>query len=1456
MCVQTVATTPNEDAAATQTLSLAQHWLHDQSLAFAATLLGDMDPFFEARPYACTTLLAEHIETIRAGRVSDSTLALIISIDPGYLCARRLTSMGLRRLAGTAEPLTQAVSVAKDVLKERDAIAADGLNRVLISHAVYALTRSYIDAVKFLKWLHRVAPQAVPGVPVILKHLLQDDAELCQQIKEALNASRDPDRQTCDRLDQIDRFYDLVLQAAGYQMYERVQPWWTRICIAYRHSLFCWPLLAEGTAEASPEQAEAGQGQLVRGLSLPIALSVREDGRSTWRPQAHDPDDQCITFAYALSPSEARTRKEPRFCAARNGLAAHVEGFRFGFTRQWGRAFAVGMDVAKKLWSSQNGRLRFADQPTASMKHTASLHVDLRAACDIVESVYARIPEQVWQRSGLRAQQRFFVVDDRSAEAYWVQCVLGLLLPARAVPLGLCTGTIEHQQGDFRMGDVAGIVAKLEYANRVGVPRIIIPGDRRAYDDEDDTGAPDAIDATAISTESESEPSATTDLKAEIKAFLRKLYANGTQKTLEVNFARSPRAAADAMQPAGWRRTNFMRTPGFQRAFDEIQSFLYLRDTLKDPTRAKQLERTQITWYNKRREWFDAECERLARLDDILLSYAGSAVKYVQSKHVLYQFPYTAIEQTLGKWVAWKDHQVRNGIGLDYRGPGLGVLVLRTAEGDNETRLWAALAEMLDANPDWWEQFQWSDLPQAANLLAQLLCNQRADSKISLGSAPDVLVIFDDAGITQRRTNVVFPKDFHHQFFDLLNPKHPDNRKHNYLDEALKRHGQGALGHPTRIIVVTHPQAPRQADTDDDALVSEDHDLLQRLEIFRFGCTRQVGFAMARFDRPPDAPMHWEAFEQSVQRLITGRWLTRNRNILQLTPKARQRISGNTLFADDPLRRAAVHRHAALSLCPILHPQSAYAATNRDQQLEPENVLEADWHLKRAVSLISPRFRLSWDAACGKPSVFASQTLLTFLRTAPDWDTVKRLRLSSQTYQDSVELCHELFRIRHDRTGLKPSSPTVGLVIETMGYTYRDVQKLDMIEPQAARIVDMVDQAVANLHSENLTSTERKRRLRHLFSRQIYALRMLGFPLTDPQLKGAKSYIDTAIADIMHKDFLTSIGAGREGLDDFPISRGCWQTLWSDGNGDTTPNRTLTLIERSRYAYAAALANLEQTRGGQVSRASWDLPWIAYFSLTHPADIAPEQLFAPLKTWSNVYDQMPETSRRFGQRVLDMQRHTKRVRKENRWVWKDQWSCDIVQANRNLWHYVTHSDAACRLIGRPVATALRLIHVLALQETLIAFHFLSTCDRSWLEHWPRLIHDPPNLWPDPATNCLGVVAKAWRALGRTVVSHTAAWVVMLAEISSLPDDQARLHRVRNWLTAFGKTRGDTLIHADPENLLRPKNGTPWAMEYKAARERAHGAADNILSLRDDRGKWALYGYRRTQFIQIKDALKY
>ena len=1353
---------------------LAALWLQDQSVSFAAALLGEEPTQMRADeefPEVCASVIVENLQGDAAASLSDTTLSLVGSIPTIYTNPAKLVDEEFEGLASRAEDLKAAVARAGREVKRRSKADGTYLNRVLVSHAVYVLKRQRLSAEKFFKWLHRSSGKAVPGADALINRLDSDSSGFAVKLKELLEWSRDPDRQIRDRVDFIDELHELVIDAVGDHA-EAVRPWWTRICLGYRNSLFCWPLL------------EYKNG--ARGISLPIALFLFPDGKSTHKSKRND-FGQKVWFKAVDSRKSGANTPALKFVPAKGNIPAHMGSSRLGWKADWGHAFQVGVDVAKKLWSAQNGRLKYSDKQEASRRLTSSLNVDMAPACQIVDSVYGRLSQEFFDDQGV--EQEYFTVSDRSAEAYWVQAVLGLLLPARDVPLGVVTGRIEYHDEDFEIHDVKGVEAKLEYANRAGFPRVVLPGDRDDYA-EDDEASP---------------------IKEEVKRFLSNLATQSSRKTMELNFCRTARAAADAMQASGWRRTTFLRLPSLQRPYRFNQRRLFIRDAL---SKGKAIRPDDREWYNLGKRWTEAETNRMQFLDNLFLSSTDRSVRYVKRSEI-----FGDAEEVVGQWLAWKDDQVRTGAESGYRGPGLGIMALRTTEHDNEIRLWAAIAELLDVDNDWWDRFHWSTLEQSSEMLAQLLCNQRARISISASSAPDFLVIFDDGRLTQRRTNRIFPTDFNHQFIDLLNGGWKENevtRGFDRLDAALRRYGPGALGHPTRILVVLDDNEPDGAGRDLE-LDEDDRRILEKLSVFRFGCSRQSAFSMINYSRKGEAPVSWLDAQDALERLIEEKLLRRNRNTVYLPDNVRKALAGNEFEADPD-----AHLQAARSLCPILQPSGLFVAANRDRQLEPEAVLEASWHLERAISLVPYRLARAYHTTLKN-----AQALLTFLRTSPDWDTVKRLRVNRLSRGDAVDLARELVSTERTISRTAPHTSKIGLLLETLGRLYKHERPADrLMNPLADEIADIVEQAVEDI-PERISASDRRRRLRFLFSRQIFATRMLEVPVSDGRLAGARSYIENSITEALGSDFLTSLGDEYEGLDDYPLSRDYWICMWNDEKR-LDVHEPLNFGQRSTYAYAAARTNLGRVCNGEVLRSPWDQPWVQYFKLTHHGDIFPSQLKSPLETWNAVYGQDEEAAIAFGQRVLSMNAHARGN--------KPGWITDINQSVANLWAYVSSpsNDPDVSLYGKAAQDALKYIRVVAMQETLPAYCFLEHCGDGWLDRWAR----------DAQKN----EQDGWSDLAREVVCSDAGWTHLLSSFANVCDPNRQLARVRSWLFALEAVGRSNLHFSDPENLIRARKLNA-ARSYIEKSGQAIVEGYQVLALKNDRG-WSLFGPLRQKLIQV------
>ena len=1357
--------------------TLHQQWLVDKAVAFSASVLtgADLDEGgtgLTERLERATQVIALNVTGETTGYFSDSTIALLEKIPDDYLEPDL-------SLLPAAVPLSPVLSGVPSEIELRTT-KAQRLPEILIAHAVYLLKHSHLSIRDFLKWLNRHKEPETRDIGGIVKNLDSDDPAWAT-VDRLLDLSRDASQQTRDRIDAVDRLYDALMPFAspGDGML-----WWLRICLALRGALYCWPLMVAG----SPEHG-------LHGISLPVGLFLSQDGESK-------------VYFRIVNPGNAAEHR--RYVPRKGDVWAHMEDSNLQWNGEWAKAFQVGLEVAKTLWRTQNGRLCFVDDVAADAMLNASVVVDLGAACAIVDTIFGGRGGAPYRLSG------------RSAEAYWVQAVLGMLLPGREVPLGVVTGRVEMADGGYEIRHVDGISKKLEYANNVGFSRVVLPSGEsdESTDDVNDADGQDAHDAGTVPYPDHAEsPMLTTasslesadvgtgddgdgtseerTAEAEVRAFLKSLAASNARKRIEINFCRNVRNVADAMQMSGWRRTAFVRLCATQRAFSIQLRRLFLLEQIQAGTRLAGEDRR----FYDRNPWTIRDSRVVQQLDRYLLS-GTRTIELVDRGRFEDTFPGGA-EAAIGRWLAWKDHQVRSGSDAGIRGPGLGILCLRSTETDNEIRLWSTIADTLSASPEWWNAFQWSSVDQAAHLLARLLGNRRATPSISLTPAPDLLVLFDEGNLTQRRTNPVFPDDFRGQWLDLLNASKDDPSAIHYLNEALRQEGEGSLG-PTRIVVIYGP--PNQLRTElVDALDADDRNALERLAVFRFDFSIQAAYAALNYDRPSRERIAWLEVDERLKALVAKRAVFATRGRFYISPRLLP-----VLRDGQPYHDPNAHVSAAKALAPILEPRSLFIASNRDRTLEPENVLEATWHLQRARMLVPPRdrrLRVQCEAAL---------STLTFLRPFPDWDTVKQLHASA-TSADAVELGRELLSKERSITGRLPHSSRVAALLNAIGDLGRslngpsaEVMRLQLAEEATALFTD----AVRTL--EALSVSDARRQKRKLFSEYVYCMKMLGASDTESQVSGALSYLAGTVAEVVNPDFYDV-----RDLDDYPVSRDWLRARWSDPE--------LPLKERSTQAYAAARLHIGRWREGIQVREPWDQPWIEYFALTTTEDFYASQLHSPLVTWDAVYGHDEESAERFGQRVRDFVSYL--ASKDNQEL--SWWGSKIRSAADNLWNFITHQDAARQLRTREADTALRLIGVVVMREVLPAFDFIERRGAEWFGRWPERLG--------------GSWSRGWNNLTALIVGSEAGWVSMLSSLG--PFDERVIELVRSWLRAYRNIGATLLDRRDPERLIERGGKRTLVDTYRRKRAAALWNGYQLLAQRNERG-WIIFGDLRTAFENV------
>lgn len=511
----------------------------------------------------------------------------------------------------------------------------------------------------------------------------------------------------------------------------------------------------------------------------------------------------------------------------------------------WAKSFKIGLTHAKNLWRTQFSRL---DNSVRMLEvKNKCMRVDLSFANWIVTKVY---------------DNESYILEGLSATAYWLQVALGLLLPGAAVPDGVATGVVEDHDGELVLRYVEDIPAKLVYATGAGlIGRMVLPADKETRD---------AIEAYVSDAESQ-------------------------VSLLERNLCSTARAAADAMQPRGWRRANFLATPEVRYGFSSMLQRLF---DLQKASGKIVASKDQDTLDDDRLSEADGtagkskQSRSLTPRDVEKLNYVRRWLVSDKPEQRIKLVPRSELDEVLlGKTLAWMDEGVRSGsrppasranangdIVDPYSAPGLGVLCVRTRDGEPDMRFWANVFHMLDVNPRLWREFQWANLEQAAVILANVLNNFGADPTVSAAPPPDLLVILDDAGLTQRALTRLFPERFDGKLLQLLNPLRAHVEHH--LTQRLRAmpHRQDWL-YETRIVVIWPDGELAKKSYADDAVppptenataehgiapVADDNLMdFDRMRIFRYGFSIHSAYAVLNHGKR--TALKWMAVREQMK---------------------------------------------------------------------------------------------------------------------------------------------------------------------------------------------------------------------------------------------------------------------------------------------------------------------------------------------------------------------------------------------------------------------------------------------------------------------------------------------------------------------------------------------------------------------------------------------------------------
>lgn len=811
-------------------------------------------------------------------------------------------------------------------------------------------------------------------------------------------------------------------------------------------------------------------------------------------------------------------------------------GFEVGalrWNKEWRAAFSVGLSTAKTLWSTQNGRL--ASKEMKDAQRACSMLVDLSHANAIASRLYTQ--------SDVDATYRLW---GGSAEAYLTQVALSQMLRDGSKPDGVATGRVRYEDGFFRLIPVEGIGQKLKYANDSGMfSRIVLPEDEK--------------------------------IKKEVDEHIRELEQ---ARMVEINYCPSARSAADAMQASGWRRAHFFRTPAAQRAFygqlfrlfrddnpqGSIGQYEKAIDYISEEDRVDLLAKPTLTAYDQK---------KFTKLSAFLTN-EKYAVKYCKRSDI------NLTEELLGRWLAWVDHQVRQGFGSEP-GPGLGVLCVRTSERDNEMRFWSALFDILKANDDQWEKFRWADLEGAAAILAGIFNNFGGKAAVSNSPPPDLIILIDDAGFTQHPTNNVFREDFRGQLFDLLNPQLSSRPYHfaNALD-SLDASRTGPLG-KTRLVII-YDDVTKQAPNLEVPIVD---DRLRKLAIFRQSFAVQSVVSVLHHDSLPaigkeQARQRWEDVRNLLEKWKEAGHLYRHRGQYHMNRKLRRELQILAGYDKDP----ALHFAAARALAPIIDPRALFLAANRDRAMEPEQLAEATWHLLEARANTEQKDK-RW-----RPRINEALAMLTFLRPDADWDTINTLN-SLGRYDESYDLAIDLLDAEQNQ-GFAPHSSRYALAIKTIGrHAKRIINSPEAHENLLKEAQSFYTKA---LESANASPTEHIQQRIKLDSEYAYCLRnnlQNNYSGISAELQSLESNLESLLSQLLRQKALVGIKA--------PVSRDWLALRWED--------ERLSKVERAKFARYAC----------ELCEGTNDYPWLAQLALMS-TDFETPQLAGVLNSWKHSYD--------------------------------------------------------------------------------------------------------------------------------------------------------------------------------------------------------------------------------------------
>lgn len=595
---------------------------------------------------------------------------------------------------------------------------------------------------------------------------------------------------------------------------------------------------------------------------------------------------------------------------------------------KWTGHLELSARVAKKLWRAKHGNHGDFREKIKRAKIIFDFRVAQSVAADL-------------ERIGLGQ----ISIIDGSADAYFAQAVLNRLRGGPGILASAVTGLIGeqlcHEDGtpalNYKLIPPGGIVNKLMYAFACqNFERVVVP----AGVEED---VQSVLSNSSVAVEEDS-PGA------------QALAGGMSVQTAEVNYAHDLQDLADIVQVGGWRQYQYIRCP-------EVAWAIH----------------TARTAPKRRPGLLDAKDPRVEQVIHFLASNS-SRVSSLNASAVVVASALWHINMGLRP-------QIR-----PYPPPSLSWAVIRTTDGEQDTRFWQVLWRVVGASEDDFAAFlHHPSREEAVARLADALNKFEPDRECPSHRAPDIVVI-------------VGFKRFDESLAQVLNPLSRPFMVAPILHE-LKRYLLGPFDNrlvplvgKSRILLLpedTLEAAPE--DEDVQPLTPTGAALLKVLATFEGGFSQQTAsLLLSEFN------VSGLAVRKLLHTLAKEGVLRYGQGIYHIPHVLKEKLRSD----ENPNVLAPRHFAAGCALAPFVAGVK-FPALALDVAFNPENLHEAEKHFALAFRYA----QVSSNHTVRNRSQVAMQRLERFAEL-PGWGTVDRLLKSQHLGRDAYEMSTELLRFQ------------------------------------------------------------------------------------------------------------------------------------------------------------------------------------------------------------------------------------------------------------------------------------------------------------------------------------------------------------------------------------------------------------------------------------------------------------